>query len=82
MHGDWLHDLESFEAISQDDETRTLCLRMAELSRHGRLAPFLFELASDGELDSRTKATLAELACDESFLLALEDYLLRTRALH
>lgn len=82
MHGDWLHDIESLEAISQDAETRTLCLRMAELSRLGRIGPFLHELACDRELDTETKATLAELACDASFLLALEDYVRLTEPLH
>ena len=40
-----LHDnLESFEAINQDDVTRDLVLRMAALSQAGKLGPFLFEL--------------------------------------
>ena len=39
-----LHDnLESFEAINQDDVTRDLVLRMAALSQAGKLGPFLFE---------------------------------------
>jgi hypothetical protein len=82
VDGLWLQDIESLEAISQDEDTRNLFLRMAHLSQHGRLQPFLRELEDDGDLDAETKVTLAELACDESFLLAVEDYVLRTRALH
>jgi hypothetical protein len=80
--GLWLEDIESLEAISQDDDTRTLFLRMAHLSQSGRLQPFLRELDADRELDDETKGTLAELAQDESFLHAVEDYVRRTRALH
>ena len=82
MSGLWLQDIESLEAISQDEDTRNLFLRMAFLSQHGRLQPFLRELEHDGDLDAETKVTLAELACDKSFLLAVEDYVHRTRALH
>jgi hypothetical protein len=80
--GLWLNDLESLEAISQDDETRRLFLRMAYMSQNGRLQPFLRELADDRELDQETKSTLTELAQDTAFLHAVEDYLHRTRALH
>jgi hypothetical protein len=82
VHGLWLRDIESLEAISQDDETRGLVLRMAELSQRGRITPFLRELEQDGELDHETKASLAELAGDTNFLHAVEDYVRRTRALH
>jgi hypothetical protein len=78
-----LHDnLESFEAINQDGVTRDLVLRMSALSQAGKLAPFLFELAHDSELDDVTKGTLAEIANDEDFLLAVEDYLVRTEIAH
>jgi hypothetical protein len=78
-----LHDnLESFEAINQDDVTRDLVLRMAALSQAGKLGPFLFELERDAELDDLTKGTLAEIASDKSFLLAVEDYLVRTEIVH
>ena len=78
-----LHDnLESFEAINQDDVTRDLVLRMAALSQAGKLGPFLFELERDAELDDLTKGTLAEIATDQSFLLAVEDYLVRTEIVH
>jgi hypothetical protein len=42
----------------------------------------LFELAHDSELDDMTKGTLAEIAEDESFLFAVEDYLHRTEIAH
>ncbi|HET7554436.1 MAG TPA: hypothetical protein VFJ75_02150 [Gaiellaceae bacterium] len=75
-------NLESFEAIKQDDMTRDLVLRMSALSQAGKLGPFLFELARDDDLDDTTKGRLAELAHDESFLLAVEDYLHRTEIAH
>jgi hypothetical protein len=78
-----LHDnLESFEAINQDDVTRDLVLRMSALSQAGKLGRFLVELADDAELDDMTKGTLAEIANDPSFLLAVEDYLVRTEIVH
>jgi hypothetical protein len=82
VNGSWLNDIESLEAISQDADTRKLFLRMAHLSSHGRLQPFLLELDSDRDLDEETKSTLAELAQDATFLHAVEDYVHRTRALH
>jgi hypothetical protein len=82
VNGLWLEDIESLEAISQDDDTRKLFLRMAQLSQNGRLQPFLRELNADSELDDETKGTLAELAQDASFLHAVEDYVRCTRALH
>jgi hypothetical protein len=66
MLAEWMHDLESLEAISQDADTRRLFLRMAALSQDGRLAPLLHELAHD----------------DESFLLVVQEYLRRTQVLH
>jgi hypothetical protein len=80
--GLWLQDIESLEAISQDAQTRDLFLRMAHMSQSGRLEPFLDELKHDRDLDDETKGTLAELASDETFLHAVEDYVRRTRALH
>ena len=82
MQGLWLQDIESLEAISQDEETCALCLRMADLSHRGRLAPFLTEIEHDRELDAETKATLTELASDATFLHAVEDYVRATTALH
>ena len=82
MDGPWLQDIESLEAISQDDDTRRLFLRMARMSHSGGLQPFLRELDADSELDPETKMTVAELAQDASFLHAVEDYVHRTRALH
>jgi hypothetical protein len=80
--GLWLHDIESLEAISQDDEARRIFLRMAALSRDGQMGNFLTELARDEDLDDETKGTLRELAQDGTFLLAVEDYLQRTAQLH
>jgi hypothetical protein len=82
MNGAWLQDIESLEAISQDEQTRNLFLRMARMSQSGRLAPFLRELEHDADLDAETKGTVAELASDGPFLHAVEDYVRRTRALH
>jgi hypothetical protein len=52
------------------------------LSHDGRLTGFLRELEDDLELDDHTKDTLAELANDRAFLLAVEDYLYRTHYFH
>jgi hypothetical protein len=82
VNGAWLADIESLEAISQDDDTRALFLRMAKMRQLGRLAPFLRELEIDEELDDETKARLTELATDGPFLHAVEDYVERTRPLH
>jgi hypothetical protein len=82
MDGRWLQDIESLEAISQDEDTRNLFLRMARMSQNGRIEPFLHELARDREIDDETKVTLAELASDGTFLHVVEDYVRRTRVLH
>jgi hypothetical protein len=82
MLGLWLNDMESLEAISQDDEAKRIFLRMAALSRDGQMNNFLTELARDQDLDDETKGTLKELAEDGTFLLAVEDYLHRTTVLH
>ena len=55
---------------------------MAALSQTGRTENFVVEVALDGELDAVTKGRLVELAQDESFLLAVEEYLVRTHRLH
>ncbi len=78
----WLDDLESLEAISQDDDTRRIFLRMSALAQSGRTKSFLIELERDDELDDATKGRLAELAQDTPFLLAVEDYLVRTHTIH
>ena len=82
MHGLWLSDMESLEAISQDDDAKRIFLRMAAMSREGQMGNFLSELADDEDLDDETKGTLSELARDASFLLAVEDYVHRTQRLH
>ena len=78
----WHQDLESLEAISQDDDAKRIFLRMAAMSQSGQMGSFLHELARDDDLDDETKGTLRELAEDNTFLLALEDYLQRTQRLH
>jgi len=82
MLGLWTHDLESMEAISQDDETRRLLLRMASLSQVGHLKPLIRELEADEDLDEQTRGTITELASDPTFLAAVEDYLVRTHYFH
>ena len=83
MLGLWLQqDMESLEAISQDDEAKRIFLRMAAMSRDGNMGNFLSELARDEDLDDETKGTLRELAEDNTFLLAVEDYLQRTDRRH
>ena len=82
MLAQWHQDLESLEAISQDDVTRDLFLRMAWLSQRGSLQPFLVELQHDDDLDEGTKGTLTEIAEDPSFLLAVEDYVNKTQIVH
>ncbi len=82
MHPLWLDDLESLEAISQNAEARKIFLRMAAISQSGRTSSFLAEIASDRDLDETTKVRLAELAQDEAFLLAVEEYLVRTHRVH
>jgi hypothetical protein len=82
MRALWLDDLESLEAISQNDETRRIFLRLAALSQTGRTPSFVAEVALDGDLDAVTKGRLVELAQDETFLLAVEEYLVRTRRFH
>ena len=78
----WQPDLESLESMAQNDFARRLLQRMAELSRNGRLRLFLAELREDDDLDESTKAAVTELARDESFLHAVDDYVRRTAVLH
>jgi len=82
VDGLWLNDLESLEAISQDADTRRIFLRMAAMSHDGRLPGFVAQLQGDDELDAETKGHLTELANDRAFLLAVEDYLVRTSSFH
>ena len=78
----WLQDLESLEAISQNDDARKIFLKMAAMAHAGRMPNFLAEVAHDQELDETTKDHLTELANDRAFLLAVEEYLRRTQLLH
>jgi hypothetical protein len=82
MTAHWLDDIEALEAISQDAEARRIFLRMSALSGGGSMPIFLEELAHDRGLDDATKTQLAEIAADRSFLLAVEEYLRRTRIAH
>jgi hypothetical protein len=78
----WIQNIESLEAISQNDEARTIFLRMAAMQRCGRTQSFLIELARDPDVDEDMKGTLAELAQDVSFLHAIEDYVHKTALAH
>ena len=78
----WHENLESLEAIKQDELTCDVVLRMSALSQAGKLGPFLLELADDAELDDMTKGTLVEIAEDPNFLHTVEDYLQRTEIFH
>jgi hypothetical protein len=78
----WVQDIESLEAINQDELVRQLVLRMAGLARGGKLPGFIAAVGSDSDLDTETKATVLELARDETFLLAAEDYMRATAYLH
>jgi hypothetical protein len=80
--GAWLKDIEMLEAISQDDAAREIILRMAVLASQGRTVRFLAEVSGDRELDEPMKGALAELASDETFLLAFMDYVRRTERVH
>jgi hypothetical protein len=82
MLAHWLEDIEAFEAISQDADTRRIVLRMSALSRDGSLPTFLNELARERGLDDETKSQVFELASDRAFLLAVEEYLRRTDRVH
>ena len=82
MLAEWQTDIESLEAICQDTLFRRLFLRMAALSRAGRLEPFLEELRDDEDLDEGTKCLVHELAADSTFLHAVDDYLHRTAVQH
>jgi len=78
----WLHDIESLEAVTQDEQTRQLCLRMAAMSQAGTLGPFIANIDRDQDLDEGTKGTIVEIAGDANFLLAVEDYVRRTQLVH
>jgi len=80
--GRWHNDLESLEAISQDDDAKQIFLRMAAMSQTGEMGRFVTAIVRDDELDEATKDMVVRLAEDDTFLLAVEDYLQRTRLLH
>jgi hypothetical protein len=78
----WPQDIEALETVSQNEAALGLFLRVAELSREGGLDRFLCELVANDELDAETKAAFAEVATNREFLLALDEYVHRTRVLH
>lgn len=78
----WPQDIEALETVSQNEAALGLFLRVAELSREGGLNRFLRELVENDELDAETKAAFAEVATNRAFLLALDDYVHRTRIAH
>ncbi len=77
-----LEDIEAFEAISQDADTRRIFLRMSALSRNGRSSRLPEQLAHERGLDDETKGQVLEIASDRPFLLAVEEYLRRTQRVH
>ena len=74
-----MQDIESLEAINQDELVRQIVLRTACFVRGGRLPGFVAAVGADAELDAETETTVLELARDETFLLAREDSM-RTNA--
>ena len=78
----WPHDLEALETVSQNEAVLDLFLRMARISRGGSLSQFLLELVESKGIDAETKAAFAEVATNREFLLALDDYVHRTRIAH
>ena len=81
MGGLWLQDIESFERVSQDGFACRLVLRLAQMSSEGKLGGFVAEVVDSYDFDLETRDAIAELAEDDTFLLAVEDYMGRT-ALH
>ena len=69
----WVQDIESLQAVNQDELVRQVVLRMAGAARDGRLPGFVAAVGADAELDAETKTTVLELARGETFLLACED---------
>ena len=78
----WSQDIEAFETVSQNEAALELFLRIAQISRGEGLNHFLRELDDDDELDADTKTAFAEVASNREFLVALDDYVHRTRIMH
>ena len=78
----WVEEFESLEAVSQTEDVRALCLRLAALARRGGLDTFVRAVQHNDDLDAATKEAVVELAGAPSFLLAVEDYVKRTRIVH
>ena len=82
MHALTYSGIGSLEVIRQDDTTREVILRMAGLARGGRLDTSVAVVGVDPELDEHTRSFALELASDEGFLFAVEDYVARCHTLH
>ena len=81
MTGAYTHDLEALEIVSQNELACEVFLRLARLTPGAGVGSFLAELVDSG-IDPDTQELFAEVACDRVFLLALDDYVHRTRTLH
>lgn len=77
-----MFDLESFEALAQDQGCRQLLTRMRTLLERDGLDGFLDDVAVDPDLPLRVKVAITEIASDEHFVYAVGDYLDRTALLH
>jgi hypothetical protein len=78
----WFTDIESLEAIRSDRKALALVLHLAALSKRGTLEPFVAGLDATYDLDEECRRAISEFVEDESFLLAVEDYVRRTSVLH
>ena len=75
MLAHWLDDIEAFEAISQDAETRRIFLRMSALSKSGGLPGFLEQIAHErrtggSSSPSRSTSTAPDASTDERYTVA------------
>lgn len=68
-------ELETLEGIRGDVGMREVILRMARLSRRGRLELFVAHVACDPGVGSETRAWIGALAANEPCLHAVEAYL-------
>lgn len=75
-------DLETFEAVAQDDNCRRMIKQLSALLEQGQLDGFLARLAGDPNVPLPAKLQLVEIASDERFLCAIGDYLKRTAIMH
>jgi hypothetical protein len=75
----WIYDLESLEAVSEDEDAREVVHRLACLARAGQLQRLVDAVSADPDIDDDTKAWTLELAGNEPFLIAVDAYLARFR---